>query len=84
MLKPQIKRQLMVFAILTVAALLTLGVYYLRLPSLVGIGQYNLSADLPEAGGLYRTANVTYGGSVIGRVTGVEPLDIEPRQRTRW
>lgn len=75
MLKPQIKRQLTLFSILTVIALLVLGVYYLRLPSLAGIGQYNLKANLPAAGGLYRTANVTYRGVIIGKVTGVEPTE---------
>lgn len=75
MLKPQIKRQLVIFSVLTAVALMVLGVYYLRLPTLAGIGQYTLKADLPEAGGLYKTANVTYRGTIIGRVTGVEPTE---------
>lgn len=75
MLKPQIKRQLVIFSVLTAVALLVLGVYYLRLPTLAGVGQYSLKADLPEAGGLYKTANVTYRGTIIGRVTGVEPTE---------
>ncbi|MGV0699107.1 MCE family protein [Mycolicibacter sinensis] len=75
MLTAQIKRQLMIFSVLTVAALAVLGVYYLRLPSLAGLGQYTLKANLPEAGGLYKTANVTYRGTIIGRVTGVEPTE---------
>src|SRR5690625_1326752 len=65
----------MIFSVLTVAALAVLGVYYLRLPSLAGLGQYTLKANLPEAGGLYKTANVTYRGTIIGRVTGVEPTE---------
>ncbi|MEO6793182.1 MAG: MCE family protein [Mycobacterium sp.] len=75
MLIPRIKRQLVIFGVLTAAALMVLGVYYLRLPTLVGIGQYTLKADLPEAGGLYKTANVTYRGTIIGRVTSVEPTE---------
>lgn len=75
MLKPQIKRQLVIFSVLTAVALLVLGVYYLRLPTLAGLGQYTLKADLPEAGGLYKTANVTYRGTIIGRVTAVEPTE---------
>ncbi|MEB3071180.1 MCE family protein [[Mycobacterium] vasticus] len=75
MLKPQVKRQLVIFTALTAAALMVLGVYYLRLPTLAGLGQYSLKADLPEAGGLYKTANVTYRGTIIGRVTGVEPTE---------
>ena len=52
-----------------------LGVYYLQVPSLVGIGQYTLKAELPASGGLYPTANVTYRGITIGKVTDVEPTE---------
>ena len=40
MLTRYIKRQLILFSIITVIALVVLGWYYLRIPSLVGIGQY--------------------------------------------
>src|ERR1700753_175033 len=73
MLTRFIRRQLVIFGILTAVALLVLGVYYLRLPSLAGIGQYDLRAELPASGGLYPTANVTYRGITIGKVTSVEP-----------
>ncbi len=75
MLTRFIKTQLIVFITLTVIALLALGLYYLRLPSLAGIGQYTIGADLPASGGLYKTANVTYRGVTIGRVTDVEPTE---------
>ncbi len=75
MLTPFIRRQLILFGILTVISLLVLGVYYLRLPSLAGIGQYTLKAELPASGGLYPTANVTYRGITIGKVTDVEPTE---------
>jgi phospholipid/cholesterol/gamma-HCH transport system substrate-binding protein len=52
-----------------------LGWYYLRIPTLLGIGQYTLYADLPQSGGLYRTSNVTYRGVTIGRVAAVEPTE---------
>jgi phospholipid/cholesterol/gamma-HCH transport system substrate-binding protein len=70
-----IKIQLALFTLLTVIAIVALGWYYLRVPSLVGIGQYKLYADLPRSGGLYATANVTYRGSQIGKVTSVEPTE---------
>jgi phospholipid/cholesterol/gamma-HCH transport system substrate-binding protein len=70
-----IKIQLILFTILTLIALSALGIYYLRLPSLVGIGQYQLHADLPRSGGLYSTANVTYRGVTIGKVTDVVPTE---------
>ncbi|HEY6856545.1 MAG TPA: MCE family protein [Mycobacterium sp.] len=75
MLTRFIKRQLVLFGILTVVALLVLGVYYLRIPTLMGIGQYELKAELPASGGLYPTANVTYRGITIGKVTSVEPTE---------
>ncbi|MDT5090820.1 MAG: phospholipid/cholesterol/gamma-HCH transport system substrate-binding protein, partial [Mycobacterium sp.] len=68
-----VRIQLAIFLALTVAASLILGWYYLRLPSRAGIGQYTLYANFPSSGGLYDTANVTYRGDTIGRVTKVEP-----------
>src|ERR1700751_3252797 len=58
-LTPFIRLQLVFFTILTVA----------------GLGQYRLYADLPASGGLYKTANVTYRGIQIGKVTDVEPTE---------
>ncbi len=62
MLTRLIRIQLVLFSIVTVLALVFLGWYYLRLPTLAGVGQYTLYADLPASGGLYKTANVTYRG----------------------
>ena len=75
MLTRFIKIQLVLFTILTVIALVALGWYYLRVPSLIGIGQYKLYAELPKSGGLYSSANVTYRGITIGKVTAVDPTD---------
>jgi phospholipid/cholesterol/gamma-HCH transport system substrate-binding protein len=74
-----IKIQLIIFTVLTVIAVVALGWYYLRVPSLVGIGQYKLNAELPRSGGLYSTANVTYRGTTIGKVTAVEPTETGAR-----
>jgi phospholipid/cholesterol/gamma-HCH transport system substrate-binding protein len=70
-----IRIQLVLFTALTIIALVALGWYYLRVPSLVGIGQYKLYADLPRSGGLYATSNVTYRGTTIGKVTAVVPTE---------
>jgi phospholipid/cholesterol/gamma-HCH transport system substrate-binding protein len=75
MLTRFVKRQLILFSILTAITAIALGWYYLRIPSQVGIGQYTLKADLPSSGGLYKTANVTYRGETIGKVTAVEPTE---------
>lgn len=75
MLTRFIRIQLIVFAVVTLIALLVLCLYYVRLPAYFGIGQYTLKAELPAAGGLYTTSNVTFGGSTIGKVTAVEPTE---------
>jgi len=75
MLTRVIRTQLVILTIVTVVGLLVLGVYYLKLPTVAGLGQYHLTADLPASGGLYRTANVTYRGITIGKVTDVEPTE---------
>ena len=75
MLTTFMRRQLWLFAVITVVSLLVLGVYYLQVPSLVGIGRYTLKAELPASGGLYPTANVTFRGITIGKVTDVEPTE---------
>ena len=75
MLTRLIKTQLVLLVVLAVAAVVVLGWYFLRIPSLVGIGRYTLYAELPQSGGLYRTANVTYRGITIGKVTAVEPTE---------
>jgi phospholipid/cholesterol/gamma-HCH transport system substrate-binding protein len=67
--------QLVLFAIVTIVVLVALGWYYLRLPTVFGVGQYTLYAQLPKSGGLYATANVTYRGVQIGKVTKVEPTE---------
>src|SRR5262245_22341664 len=75
MLTRLIKTQLVLLMAVAVAAVVVLGWYYLRIPSLVGIGRYALYAELPQSGGLYRTANVTYRGITIGKVTDVQPTE---------
>lgn len=75
MLTRMIRIQLIIFTVVTMAALVILGTYYLRLPALAGVGQYTLYVDLPRTGGLYETSNVTYRGTTIGRVTAVEPTE---------
>jgi phospholipid/cholesterol/gamma-HCH transport system substrate-binding protein len=78
-----IRIQLVLFSIVTVLALIFLGWYYLQLPTLAGVGQYTLHADLPASGGLYKTANVTYRGIQIGKVTDVEPTERGARATMR-
>ena len=58
--------------ILTVVALTAGAVMifsYIGLPGMLfGVGQYKVTLQLPEAGGLYPRGNVTYRGTEVGRV----------------
>ncbi|WP_082945207.1 MCE family protein [Mycobacterium sp. 852013-50091_SCH5140682] len=74
-----IKMQLVIFLTLTLVALVVLGLVFLRLPTWAGVGMYNLNAELPNSAGLYKTANVTYRGTTIGKVTSVEPTETGAR-----
>jgi phospholipid/cholesterol/gamma-HCH transport system substrate-binding protein len=75
MLTRFLKMQLVIFSLLTVAALVGLSLIYLQLPTYLGVGMYRLNADLPNSAGLYKTANVTYHGITIGKVLAVEPTE---------
>jgi phospholipid/cholesterol/gamma-HCH transport system substrate-binding protein len=45
---------------------------YMRLPELMGVGQYRVTVELPETGGLYPRGNVTYRGAQVGLVDSVK------------
>jgi phospholipid/cholesterol/gamma-HCH transport system substrate-binding protein len=68
-----VRIQLTVFSVLTVVALAVMSLHYMRLPELAGVGQHEITIELPTSGGLYGTANVTYRGATIGTVTDVVP-----------
>ena len=42
---------------------------YIQLPDMLfGAGHYTVTVELPQSGGLYKNANVTYRGTEVGRV----------------
>ena len=75
----RVTRQMVIqLAIFSVIALLALGIMvfgYIRLPALLGVGQYRVTLELPETGGLYERSNVTYRGSHVGIVDSVGLTD---------
>jgi len=75
MLSRKIKIQLIVFFIVSVGAMATMGFGYVRVPAMFGVGQYRVTVQLPESGNLYANANVTYRGTEVGRVTAVRLTD---------
>jgi len=68
-----VRIQLTIFSILTAISLVVMAIQYMQVPSLLGIGRYEVKVELSNAGGLYKTANVTYRGETVGRVVDVEP-----------
>ncbi|MGD1238717.1 MCE family protein [Mycobacterium seoulense] len=75
MLSRKIKIQLIVFFIVAVGAMATMGLGYVRVPAMFGVGQYRVKVQLSESGNLYANANVTYRGTEVGRVTAVRLTD---------
>ncbi|GAA4548858.1 MCE family protein [Pseudonocardia xishanensis] len=70
-----VKVQLVVFTVLTLVAAILIVFVYVQVPSLIGFGRTSASVQLPAAGGLYPSANVTYRGVTIGEVTDVRLSD---------
>lgn len=66
-----VRIQLTIFAIVTVVAMVAMAIYYVKLPAMAGVGRYAVQLNLPNTGGLYQNANVSYRGVNVGKVTGV-------------
>lgn len=71
----QILIQMAIFAVIATTALVIMVFGYMRLPDLLGIGQYRVTLKLPETGGLYPRSNVTYRGVTVGEVKSVNLTD---------
>jgi virulence factor Mce-like protein len=72
MLTKFVRIQLAIFAVASIAGLTMMTITYIQLPTLLGIGHIRVTLDLPDTGGLYRFANVTYRGVQVGTVTGID------------
>ena len=60
--------QLVVLGLLAAVALALVGVRYVHLEYLVGVGRYTVHADFTDSGGIFANAEVTYQGVPVGRV----------------
>ncbi|RMI28240.1 MCE family protein [Nocardia stercoris] len=67
-----VRGQLIIFSILTVIGMVVMAGSYVHLPAMLGIGRYTVTVKLQATGGLYPTANVSYRGTDIGKVTDVK------------
>lgn len=70
-----VRMQLMIFAIVTVVAMVVMALFYIRIPSMFGVGSYRVQLLLPTSGGLYQNANVSYRGVYVGKVDSVQLTD---------
>ncbi|OBF19902.1 mammalian cell entry protein [Mycobacterium kubicae] len=65
--------QLAVLSLVTLVSCGAMAINYMKLPeTLFGIGEYNVTVDLPQSGGLYQTSVVTYRGTDVGQVKSVD------------
>jgi phospholipid/cholesterol/gamma-HCH transport system substrate-binding protein len=67
--------QMAIFAVIATTALAIMVLAYMRLPAVLGVGQYRVTVKLPETGGLYPRGNVTYRGVEVGEVKSVSLTD---------
>ena len=68
MLSRLVRIQLVIFALVSVIGIAAMVVVYVQVPTLLGLGRYTVTMQMPAAGGLYRFANVTFRGVQIGKV----------------
>lgn len=71
MLSRFVKIQLAIFTVVGVIGVAVMAFNYIQLPTLLGVGRYEVTLQLPSSGGLYRFSNVTYRGVQVGKVTEV-------------
>jgi phospholipid/cholesterol/gamma-HCH transport system substrate-binding protein len=71
MLSRFVRIQLAIFAIIGMIGIIAMVLFYIQLPTLLGIGKMTVTLEMPATGGLYRFSNVTYRGVQVGKVTAV-------------
>ena len=65
--------QLAVLTLVTVVSCGAMAFNFMKLPqTLFGVGEYNVTVDLPQSGGLYQTSVVTYRGTDVGQGKSVD------------
>ncbi|OMC55514.1 mammalian cell entry protein [Mycobacterium sp. IS-836] len=65
--------QLAALSLVTVLSCGAMAFNFMKLPATVfGIGEYTVTVDLPQSGGLYETSVVTYRGTDVGQVKSVD------------
>ncbi|MDQ4119014.1 MAG: MCE family protein [Actinomycetota bacterium] len=70
-----IRAQLALLVVASLIGAVVLGVVFLRVPTLLGVGLYTVSANFTDAARLYERSEVTYRGRPVGQVTAVSVND---------
>jgi phospholipid/cholesterol/gamma-HCH transport system substrate-binding protein len=74
-LNRRVRLQLAIFTIVAVVAGAVMIFGYIKVPALASVGRYTVTVQLPEAAGLYKSGNVTYRGTEVGRIEEVRLTD---------
>jgi phospholipid/cholesterol/gamma-HCH transport system substrate-binding protein len=75
MLTRFVRIQLIIFTTVSIIGIIAMILFYIQVPTLLGIGRMTVTLELPAEGGLYRFSNVTYRGVQVGKVTAVALTD---------
>lgn len=67
-MKKSIRYQLIAFCVIAAVGVAYVGINYVRIPTLLGFGQYSVNLELPDSGGIFTNAAVSYRGVEVGRV----------------
>lgn len=71
-----VKIQLIAFVIIGLVTLVYVAGKYAKVDQLTGLSEYTVTAQLPESGGIFTNAEVTYQGVPVGRVS---ELKLQPK-----
>jgi phospholipid/cholesterol/gamma-HCH transport system substrate-binding protein len=76
MLRRSTKIQLIIFVIITLLGITYVSANYVGLTKgLIGPDSCTVHADFPDSGGIFASAEVTYRGVAVGKVTGLHLID---------
>jgi phospholipid/cholesterol/gamma-HCH transport system substrate-binding protein len=68
----KILTQIAIFLLISAIAGAVMIFNFINLPAMLfGVGEYRVTIELPEAGGIYQRGNVTYRGTEVGRIEDV-------------
>ena len=63
-----VRIQLIAFVVVAVIGIVYVGGTYVRIDNLLGFGQYRVTAEFADSGGIFTNAEVTYRGVPVGTV----------------